>query len=368
MVCIPPCVPEIWLNYGESDVVLDIRAENLEQNVGPAGGSMEDADLSERLASSLDMSRPVELAVLHNTRSTRKVISALYAICEQKSLQFPRITADRGILGAVRSGLPEGSAISEFDGADLSAPNLVFVGEIELDGLFGFETVSTRLMRRFGGENMLAAYAKRKGNLPAPGQPTESIREAKRFADGFEITGIEIVANPGGVVDVSVGHPSQTMGISRSLEHAAVRDVGRHKAVIASTGKGASNDTLGRSLSSLWGCHCGVRPGGMAVLLAECGGGLGHAALMQFVEGRLGADRLQSPPRYVDGMEGLLYLTEVQKSFQVGIVSTLPELYVKKLNMVPLGGAGSALEHILKAHGPRQKVVVVPDGARTLLR
>ncbi len=356
------------MNYGISEVVLDIKAENLGQSIDSGGKNLDDSGLSEKLLSGLDLSKPMELAVLHNSKSIQKVISTLYAICEQKSLPFPKILADRKILNLVKQGLPEGSVISEFGDANLSDSNLVFVSEIELDGLFGFETISTRLLRRFGQENMLAAYAKRKDNLPAPGRPTESIAEARRFADSFEIVGIEIIANSKGIVDVSVGHPAKTMDISKPFEAVAVRDAEQQKAMIISTGKDASNDTLGRSLSSLWNCHGGIRTGGLAVLLAECRGGLGSEAVRQFVEGRLDAGRLRNPARYIDGMETLLYLTEIQKILQVGLVSVLPELYVKRLNMVPLNGAKYALEHILKTQGPRQKVSVVSDGARVLLR
>ena len=35
-------------------------------------------------------------------------------------------------------------------------------------------------------------------------------------------------------------------------------------------------------------------------------------------------------------MEDLLFLSEIQKKFQIGLVSILPELYVKKLNMIPI--------------------------------
>lgn len=367
-LCSRYIVPEIWLNYGISDVVLDIRAENLEQNIDSAGSNLEDAGLSEKMLAGLDLSVPMELVVLHNSKNTQKIISTLYTLCEQKSLPFPKILADKKILGRVKSGLPEGSMISEFGDANLSNSRLVFVAEIELDGLFGFETISTRLLRQFGQENMLAAYAKRNGNLPAPGHPSKSIGEAKTFVDNFEITGIEITANSKGIVDVSIGHPAQTMAAAKSLESVAIRDIERQRAVIISTGKDASNDTLGRSLSSLWNCHGGIKAGGLAVLLAECGGGLGSDAIRAFIEGRPGVDKLINPVRYVDGMENLLYLAEIQKTFQIGLVSVLPDLYVKKLNMVPLNGAKHALDHIFKVHGPRQKVSIVSDGSRTLLR
>jgi len=38
-------MPEIWLNYGVTDVVLDIRAENLEQKIDSDGKIMDDSQL-----------------------------------------------------------------------------------------------------------------------------------------------------------------------------------------------------------------------------------------------------------------------------------------------------------------------------------
>ena len=79
-------------------------------------------------------------------------------------------------------------------------------------------------------------------------------------------------------------------------------------------------------------------------------------------------ERLKKPAKYVDGMEDLLFLTEIQKRFQIGIVSILPEIYTKKLNMISFAGIKRAMDHILKEQGNNQKVAVVSDGARILLR
>ena len=373
-------MPEIWLNYGLTDVVLDIKEENLGERIGSAGRVMDDAAVSGRLAGSLDLSAPMDIVVLHDSASVRKVISALFALCEQRSAPFPRILADRGILGRVRAGLPEGGTASEFGGmgggergGGKGAPqdaNLVFVAEMEFDGLFGYETVSTRLIRRFGGQAMLRAYARRDGNLPAPGRRPESLAEAKGFTDGFEIRAIEIVACSEGIVDLAVGHPSETLSAARVLESGAARDVGqeRHRAMIVSTGKEASGDGLGRALASLWNCAGAVRDGGLAVLVAECRRGLGSDAVQQYVEGRLAPERLHNPTRYVGGMEDLLFLSGIRKRFQTGLVSVLPEFYVGRLGMIPLPGIKRSMDYILKTQGPRQKVSIVSDGARTLLR
>jgi len=360
-------MPEIWLNYGITDVVLDIRAENLEQKIDSEGKILEDSVINEKL-NTLDLSKPMELVVLHNSKSIQKIISSLFTLCEQKSKPFPKILADKKILNLVKAGLPEGSSINEFDDVEISNSNLVFIAEMEFDGLFGYETISTRLIKKFGLESMLSAYAKRQGNLPTPGQYPESLEESKKFTNNFEIQGIEIVANSEGIIDFSIGHPSETLSATKIMESHSIKDIDHHKTMVISTGKDSSNDNLGKSLSSLWNCANAIKKDGLAILVAECKSGLGSDAIQQYIEGRLTLEQLENPIKYISGMEDLLFLSQVQKNFQICLVSILPEFYAKKLNMISLQGIKYSLNYILKTQGTKQKVVVVTDGARLLLR
>jgi len=359
-------MPEIWLNYGATNVVLDIRAENLDQQIDSKGNFLNDLEIGEKL-DGLDISKPIELVVLNNSDSVKRTIKAIFEKFEQKSVQKPRILTDKKMVNLIKEYLPEGSSVAEF-GDDISNSSLVFVGEMEFDGLFGFETIATRLIKKFGKESMLSAYEKRKENLPVPGQETENIKIAQNFADGFEITAIEIAANSKGIVDLSVGHPTSTMSISKSLLASAENTVEKHRTLMISTGKDTSNDTLGRSLTTLWNCNKAIKDNGLGILLAECTNGIGSEAIQQYLEGRMSLERLKKPAKYVNGMEDLLFLTEIQKRFQVGMVSILPDFYLKKLNIISFAGIKRAMDHILKIQGINQKVAVVSDGARILLK
>jgi len=359
-------MPEIWLNYGATNVVLDIRAENLDQQLDSKGNFLNDLEIGEKL-DGLDISKPIELVVLNNSDSVKRTIKAIFEKFEQKSVQKPRILTDKKMVNLIKEYLPEGSSVAEFSD-EISNSSLVFVGEMEFDGLFGFETIATRLIKKFGKESMLSAYEKRKENLPVPGQETENIKIAQNFADGFEITAIEIAANSKGIVDLSVGHPTSTMSISKSLLASAENIVEKHRTLMISTGKDTSNDTLGRSLTTLWNCNKAIKDNGLGILLAECTNGIGSEAIQQYLEGRMSLDRLKKPAKYVNGMEDLLFLTEIQKRFQVGMVSILPEFYLKKLNIISFAGIKRAMDHILKSQGINQKVAVVSDGARILLK
>ena len=103
-------------------------------------------------------------------------------------------------------------------------------------------------------------------------------------------------------------------------------------------------------------------------MVAECKGGLGSDAIQQYIEDRLSLEQLRNPTKYLNGMEDLLFLSEIQKNFQIGLVSILPEFYAKKLDMISLPGIKYSMDYILKTQGPRQKVAVVTDGARLFLR
>lgn len=358
-------MPEVWLNYGPTDVVLDIKAENLDQKIEFDAPVLDDVQVSERLGG-LDVTKPLTLVTLNYTSAIQKILAVIFAKCSEKSVPRPKIFADKQIMNLVRANLPPESQVIAFEGIENVDSNLVFVGEMEFDGLFGFDTVSTRLLRRFGKDQMLTAYEKRQGNLPNSGKDTQSIEVAKSFASTFDISAIELVANHKGIADISIGHPSNTVSISKTMT-GFTKSIEKHRTLLISTGKDASNDTLGRSLNSLWNCYGAIRDEGLAILLGECRAGIGSEAIRQFVEGRMSIERLQKPAKYVDGMEDLLYLSEIQKKLQIGLVSVLPEFYTKKLNMISFDGVKETLEYVLKHQGARQKVSIVPDGARILL-
>ncbi len=362
-------MPEIWLSYGPTDVVLDIRAENLDQKIESGGTALTDPEIASKLEQ-LDLNKPTELVILNHSKAVQKVITTLFEKCNQKSIPKPKLLVDKPSMHMMKSIFADQSvAISEFGETQLSNSNLVFVGEMEFDGLFGFNTVSTKLVRKFGKEHMIEAYEKRKGDLPAPGEELGNLSVAQKFTDAFEISAIEIVANSAGVVNLAIGHPSSTLSISSSLVAIAKTEVGKHRSMLISTGKESSGETLGRALASLWNCSEAIREEGLAILLAECRGGVGSDAIQQYIEGRMSLDRLKKPAKYVDGMEDLLFFTETAKKFKIGIVSILPEFYTKeKLGMLSFSGIKHALDYILKSQGARQKVSVVADGSHVLLR
>ena len=90
-------MPEIWLNYGGTDVVLDIKAENLEQKIELDHPILDDAQISERL-DALELNKPQTLVVLNYTTAIQKTLSMIFEKCSQKATPRPKVFADKQIM------------------------------------------------------------------------------------------------------------------------------------------------------------------------------------------------------------------------------------------------------------------------------
>jgi len=83
-------MPEIWLNYGSTEVALDVKAENLEEKIDVEGKTLSDSEIELKLKS-LDISKPTEFVVLNMSESVKKILSTIFEIYEQKSIPKPTI-------------------------------------------------------------------------------------------------------------------------------------------------------------------------------------------------------------------------------------------------------------------------------------
>ena len=68
-----------------TDVVLDILAENLDQNIDSEGKILEDSAIQEKLGK-LITAKPNEIVVLHDSKAIRKVLSTFFMKKGQSNL------------------------------------------------------------------------------------------------------------------------------------------------------------------------------------------------------------------------------------------------------------------------------------------
>src|SRR5215831_6031494 len=113
-------MPEIWLSYGPTDVVLDVKAENLERMIGLGGNTLGDQQILSKLET-LDMSRPIELVIMEYSKEIHKIISLISELCSHRSLQKPKILVDSSNLSFAKNAFSDPTmSISEFNSSQIS--------------------------------------------------------------------------------------------------------------------------------------------------------------------------------------------------------------------------------------------------------
>jgi hypothetical protein len=371
-------MPEIWLRYGTTDVVLDIRFENLASQVSSSFALMSE-EQARAAYETVPATDNMLLVALSPSRAAARAVNAIAGSARAKGLNIT-VDVPARFAGSVRSNLASLSpdapvSINRIDYQSLEErakkfQGTVFVSQVAYDPLFGFAGAPTTLIRELYPEKMAEAFSARRGNIPAPGEEGEPLKVAAGVTEGMQATAVELVANSAGVAGVHVDPVNEAFAkaTSQLKSMSTVDSEPVRSAIISASGDSAFHSTLAGSLNSLWNSVHAVKEGGTAVLLAENREGIGGGALQSFVEGRLRQEQVALSP-YVEGLEHLLYLQELKQRYELGLVSSLPYYYAAaKLGFTTYSGVRDALEKLLAKHGKGHKALVVSDADITLLR
>jgi hypothetical protein len=359
-------MPEIWLRYGSTEVVLDIKAENLLEHIAEDGSYLTEEQVNAKF-DSINVNGSAHIVVLDSSQYVAKLASMLVNALKKKDIT-PSINVPADVYSAYRNAFQDIAQVGKFPSEPSFADDTIFISCTSFDPLFGYHGVPTQMLRNFGGEQMLDAYKAREGDVPKPGAANNALSIAHKFAEQYDATSIEVLTWSGGFADIFLDRPMKAhQRAIAALESMGKREVERSRASIISPGNGRS--TLSSALNSLWNCMDAMREDGSITLLAECGDGFGSTALERFVEGKIDLDDAHNLAGYVEGLEDLLYLGEMREKYELILVSALPNYYAKsRLGFKTFGKVKDALHHILGAQGQRQKVLVVSDASRLLLK
>jgi hypothetical protein len=371
-------MPELWFKYGNTDVVLNIKYENLLKHVTASNFVLLSEEEIKRRLSDIILTEDTLIFALSDTRSIASVVTVLLEIARAKGIASIPVGVIPRIQHVLKNNLSDKTILlneidyQSFQTRIQDAHNVVFISQITYDPLFGYSGSPTILLRNYMHKHMLEAFNARQDNLPNPGVRGPPLEVTLRHLEKIRGTSIQIIANSSGIAGIYHGNIIDAFeeAITQTNSISVVEAEVAKSAIINASSETGPHLTLNDSLNSLWNMMHIIRENGSAVLLCENSLGLGGRALQMFVEGRINIDyRSHKQSEYVEGLEHLIYIREMLQQYELGIVSTLPKFYLQtKLGIKTYGSAKNVVEELLVKYGKNHKVLVVSDPDIILLK
>lgn len=361
-------MPELWLKYGQTSVAVDIKYENLLAHLYPASSTnyMSEQQIEDEL-SDMDITDNTIMVVLSVSEAVLKLvdqISQRSVLSNHASVAFAsRSNIAKTLKNSLRKQpypVYEASYASLFPLLD-KYKNVVCLSQARYDPLFGYSGTPTLFLRQFLSREMSDAFYSRSSNLPNPHRKLLPLEIALQTVDNLNYASIEVVGSPK-IFSLHHGNISRSFeSATHSLDLVQKTLPGKSQIMLLSPGDDLeSHLTLCSSLDSLWNVIGLVKEGGFAALLSENSMGLGCEALEMFVQDRLDIQtHLKDKLQYLEGLEHILYLKELTRNYELGIISTLPEYYLVKLGFIPFKSSRDCYARSLSKYGRSQRILVI---------
>jgi len=376
------------LPYGQVEVAVNIKAENLEEVLEPSMQKLDDKSLYERL-NTIEITEKSMMILSDVTRATIKVLNSFIDLqIEKGRSKDVTIAVQKNHLKAVKKALEEkftnviaiGDPLTNSgiaDGFQVKVPRAflehrrMIISEVSFDPLFGFGGGPVSLIKAMDLKLVEEAFKRRFDENPKPGLDTNAAWFTSRVAEEVgEFISIEVLNTKGEVSDIFLGNIIDAHSkASKKLYESAKKVLHQPaRAMFMSLSDPSKSLTLSSSIKSLWNAVGGLGEKGIAVLLADCSEGLGSEALKLYVANRLKLDECIKHGKYVEGLEDLLYLKNALQSYDIILISTIPNYYSEtKLGLRTFKKASDALDYIISNLGARVKLYVIVDASNTLL-
>lgn len=362
-------MPELWLKYGQTSVVVDIKYENLQAHIypTPSTGYLTEQQIEEEL-SNMDIADNTIIVVLSVSQAVLHMVDKISQRAVLKNHTYVAFASGANLVKPLKNSLRK-QPYHAYEVAHGSLfpllnkyKNVLCISQARYDPLFGYGGSPTLILRQFFPTEMNEAFYSRSNNLPNPRKKLLPLEIAMRTVESnLNATSIEVVGS-------SKIHSLHHGAISQSFE-SAIRslDLGGKpgiekclSALISPSDDLEPHLTLCSSLNSLWNAMQLVKEGGVATLLSENSMGLGCEALEMYVQERLNIqNHLEEKIQYLEGLEHILFLHELTKNHDLGIISTLPEYYLLKLGLVPFKSTKECYLKALSKFGKSQKILVI---------
>ena len=359
-------MPELWLNYGSTDVVVDLRVENL--------SIIENSKFDIRNEESLDLeieSIPITentiLVPLDASNSTVQLTSRLVSLAESRGITLPIETIPRA--RRVLSNKTQSQNITLIEKSNdhfhrrTNERGTIFISKVNIDPFFGYSGTPTNLLREFEHDKMNQAFHSRVDDLPHPGEKGPPIETANRFCESMQATSIEIISNNSGINNFFYGEIIQSFqSATKKLDDLSIENQQELKSLILGTNIDSnSSSTLSSSLDLLWNSTKVLKRNAIVVIISENKKGFGSKAMEKFAYGEIKLEDY-SNTIYIEGLEHLMFINELREKYNMAILSSLPKYYLnEKFGFKIFSNIQEAAEKILGMNGKSHRISIIQD-------
>jgi hypothetical protein len=369
-------MPEIWLKYGSTDIVLDIKFENLLKHVSSDYPLLTDDELKSALKDVIIGDNTLIIA-LSGSRSVAKIITILSQMVQSKGYEKLTVDVLPDIAEALKIYVTDTKiSLRRIDYLSLQErllrfQNTIFISHLAYDPLFGFSGTPTLVLRNFMKDKMSEAFNSRQNDLPSIGNKGTPLQIAFSYCENIPALSIEVVANYHGIAGIYYGNILQSFddAVDKLTAISTIKTEPTKSAIISMSCEIPPHLTLTNSLNALWNSVHVVKEGGAVVLIAENKQGIGGGALQMFIEGKLNMEEARRSTSYIDGLEHLFFIEALKQKYELGILSTIPQYYLRTLlGFTTYNGTKDILQDLLTKYGKNNKVLAVSDGDLILLK
>ena len=368
-------MPEIWLGYGDSEIILDIKYENISHILRPSMNKLDLEKLENEIQNKIVIQEstlilitspfffmlPI-LTLIQNMSKELKIENIEYCILSKSIPQRAKQQLNENGISIGRLASEEVlEKINKFN-------NTILIDRIEYDPVFGYTGSPVRLLRECYPDEMNQVYAFIFDSLPQPGKYSEPLKLAIEVTSKIASQSIHVISNNEGIDSIFIGDLSNSFNqaIERFKSITQLTSETSKSAFISGNTNYSCQMTLGNSLNLLWNNYHVVSDNGIIILLAENRGGVGNGTLLKLIENRLdlvGLNKYQ----YSKDLEHINFLKMLREKYEIFLISSLPRIYSDKLGFKSLQRIKDGYELVIERNGKYSKSAIVPNSEITLI-
>lgn len=366
-------MPEIWLGYGDTEIILDIKYENISQVLRPSMNKLDLITLENEIKSKIVIQESTLILITSPFFFILPILSVLQNMSKELNIEkIEYCILSKSLPQRVKQQLSENSiTIGRLASEDVlekikKFDNIILIDRIEYDPVFGYAGSPVRLLRECYPDEMNQVYTFIFDSLPQPGTYNEPLKLAIEVMSKMSCQSINVISNNEGIDSLFIGDLSYSFNeaIQRFKSITQPSAVPSKSAFISGNTNYSYQTTLGNSLNLLWNNYHVISDNGIIILLSESRGGVGNGTLLKLIENRLDLAGLNKY-QYSKDLEHINFLKMLREKYEIYLISSLPRIYTDKLGLKSLQRIKDGLDLVIEKNGKYSKSIIIPNSEIT---